>query len=499
MKKLSLLIFLCVSILFGEPLEHGIPVTVRLQSGSTQKADFIGISKDTIFLGGYINEKFTTVKILSNRIASITDSTGNIIDPTKIDSLLRIQTDTINFRDTASKPSINISQKALFFAIERRPIDSALAARIGDLAMQAVREHGEQPLSISTKDFPECTESSCVFDAAKKGNAASLWTGEIKPGKHQDSLDLFIHRYAFDKSENTTERLSLSAKNATSELLSNDKFLHLLEKAEKRYTPTIEKKSYIFVETDPEGASLSKKGGNVICRTPCSFATEDSIRVELEAYWNVDNTLWASKAVIRPIFGDTAKISLRLKRVQPEIAIHTEPSGADIFNTKEIDKNSRAIGHSPKVFSTLEPGPADLLLWKPGYKDTLISFNVNAIGKTELDIKLTPISNAEDQKAQEKFIAIRKRVMWGHILIGTALAPAVAGGILLYLSDKDYSKAKDLKNELEMPSSANGENYQKLIDKNHHYSNRGSGEFYTGAGALLLAGGLLITGIIISF
>ena len=253
------------------------------------------------------------------------------------------------------------------------------------------------------------------------------------------------------------------------------------------------------METYPEGANLSRKGEDVICQTPCAFAVADTGKVELEAYWNVEGTLWANKATLRPIPGDTTKINMHLKRVKPEVEIRTIPSGARIFSEAEITPKSRPIGKTPKTLFSEEPGRASIHLWKEGFRDSVVEFYVNATTRTQLEIQLTPITTPEERKAQEVFETIRKRLFWGHLALGTALAPAVAGGIFLYISEKDKDKAKSIKKELSMPSSGGGKNFQTLLDRNHRYADRAKTERYVGTGFLVLAGGLLATGIVLSF
>ncbi len=512
MKKFFALLCFSFAILFAENIERGFPVSIRLTSGASQKAEFVGSVGDTVRLGGFIADTFTVVKILKDRITSLTDSTGKVLSVEKADSLyaaMHAATDS-TAQDSMVQDSsmqdpilpIDISGKSLVFPALRRPIDSSLAVRIQDLQVQILREQGERPLAVSSSDFPQCKDSPCIAKDAETRGAVAVWTLEIQPAKHQDSLDLMLHRFLFSNEAQSTERLTISAKNATSEMLSKNRFIEWIQKAKGIYQePEKPKpsKSYIYVQTDPEGANLSRKGEEVICQTPCAFAISDTGKVEIEAYWDVENTLWANKAIIRPVPGDTAKINLRLKRVKPEIEIRTIPAGAEIFSDIEITPHSRPIGRTPKTLFSGEPGPADLHLWHEGYKDSVIHFHVNATSKTVIEVKLDSLTNPKDLEAQDVFQRIQKRIFWGHLALGTSLAPAVAGGILLYLSHKDHEKAKDLKDELSLPSSGGGANYKKLVKDNHHYANRSKSERYVGTGFLLFAGGLFATGIILSF
>ena len=50
-----------------------------------------------------------------------------------------------------------------------------------------------------------------------------------------------------------------------------------------------------------------------------------------------------------------------------------------------------------------------------------------------------------------------------------------------------------------MPSSGGGKNFQTLLDRNHRYADRAKTERYVGTGFLVLAGGLLAAGVVLSF
>ena len=61
MKKIFLLLAIALTAAFSEP--EGVFVDVELLSGTHQRAKFLGIENDTVSLGGYIQNKFTVVKI----------------------------------------------------------------------------------------------------------------------------------------------------------------------------------------------------------------------------------------------------------------------------------------------------------------------------------------------------------------------------------------------------------------------------------------------------
>lgn len=502
MKKIFIILSLAFSVLFAEASQRGIPVSIKLVSGATQNAELLQISSDTVFFGGFIADTFTVVKILKNRIESLLDSNGNPLPDSLLENLSQSVPDsaTGNLPKTEPQPQTDFTGKALVFPAIRRPIDSLLAIRLQDLEMQTLRELGEHPICVTAQDFPHCHDSPCIIQEAP--NAHSIWSLEVLPSKHQDSLDLLLHRFHFASQSQKTEKLTISAKKATTELLSDNRFMHWIQKANGNYQePEREKstKNFIQVVTDPEGANLSRKGEEVICQTPCSFATLDTGKIELEAYWEMEHALWANKATIRPIPGDTAKVNLQLKRVQPEVEIRTIPAGAQIFEADDLTPHSRPIGKSPKILTTQTPGPASLHLWKEGFRDSIVQFRVNATSRTVVEVRLDSLQSPQDVENQRVFQQIQKRIFWGKVSLGVSLAPAVAGGILLYLSHKDRDKARDIKDELSLPSSGQGENFQKLVRENHRYADRSKKERYLGTGFLIAAGGLLATCILLTF
>ena len=75
MKKIFLLIAIALTATFANP--EGIFVDVELLSGTKQRAKLMGIENDTVSLGGYIQNKFTIVKIAKKQFKRIVDEKGN--------------------------------------------------------------------------------------------------------------------------------------------------------------------------------------------------------------------------------------------------------------------------------------------------------------------------------------------------------------------------------------------------------------------------------------
>ena len=137
------LILLTVQVLLAaEP--QGPSVSVELLSGTKQKAQFLGIQNDTVQLGGYINNKFTVVRIAKSKFKSIVDTSGT-------DLLLASPADSVQ---AASPDSItNVNDSAQVATNDTLQDDSPSATKPLELSSPTVLvsfedEIGDSPLVI---------------------------------------------------------------------------------------------------------------------------------------------------------------------------------------------------------------------------------------------------------------------------------------------------------------------------------------------------------------
>lgn len=492
MKHYLFILLILVSSLWAVN-PNGSTVFVELNSGIKQKAQYLGTVGDTIILGGYIQNTYTKIKLPKSSFKSILDSTGqslfsSIQDSVSKDSVLPIK--------EVEKPApISLKNKTIILPFIRRGIDSLLAERLLHLTSEILSEQKKSIEIIKPTFFPDCKEKNCIQKASQDLEANALWTGEITPAKSQDSLNLKIERTLFSPKKTNQLSITISAKTPLQDVLKNKKWLSFIQ------NKAIEKKiikSYVHVETDPEGAFVHRQGQNIICKTPCTFPTLDTGKILIETYWHVNQHLWGNQEHIQLIPEDTVKVTLNLKRIQPEIEIMTQPLGALIFNGNDsLSIKKRPLGTTPERIKVFEPGPAKIRLWKEGYKDTIINFYVHSIKKTQLSIDLTPLKDIQAIEQQQKWIKAKKKRNIGLTLTGSALAPIITGAIFTYLSHKNYKDAKEIKDQLKQPSVADGDHFQQLVDKNKDLVDKGDRKLYIGAslfgvGALMVGLGLTI-------
>ncbi len=501
---------------FADELQ-GVRATVELVTGAKQTAQFLGIQNDTVSLGGSIKGQFTVVRIPANRFKSITDEKGADLlhgagsnQSTSSVSAQTQQESTVQETETSyTEPSDldSVEGKHIYIPLERRSSDSALAEQLDNLIIKLIKESGT-PITVARPDaFASCHDVACIRDSLSAHKAASAYTGRITAARTPDSLAVQASHFVFDdstvKGAKTSVQMNLSAIRSLSDAMANNKLQNFIKALQGEKVspskPTVSGKSYIHIETDPEGANIAIHGKEDICKSPCTFATADTGKIVLYAYWNVNRQLWSTKSAIRPIPGDTTKLSLKLKKSKPELRITTIPSGAEIYaGSSPITPKSEPIGYSPNKFTIFEPGLSTVQIRKVGYRDTLVTVFASPTEITDIDVTLTPITNLQEQIVQDEWESIRKRHRLGKTLMGTSIAPLLLGALFTYLASLDYDDADAVKNELERPASG-GKNYQKKIEENRDLVDKGDRKMIIG-GSLIGAGAILLgVGFILNF
>ena len=558
MKKFFLLITIAFITAFAA--EEGKYVDVELMSGTHQRAKFLGIENDTVSLGGYIQNKFTVVKIAKKQFKKIVDEQGNdllnqaseptaetkvaepVAKPAKKDSVKAdvsrteaakvevkkaeapkeeiaqvdsakatpAQNDSAQASEssetapTPKQPAAKPIIKSVLVAYDAEEnVDKSFADQFTALTARLLFESGEKPQIIRKTDIQNCNDYVCIQNELASMGFNSIYFGDISHDIRTDSIHLNLTHAFYEDSLPTLHRstLTVPAKSAFSEAIANNKLSNqLLDVQGKKIIVTKKNRSYIHVETDPDGATISRAEDDDICKSPCTFVTTDTSKFTLYAYWNVDRHLWGTSTNIIPLPGDTTHVSLKLKRVSPEIRIQTFPEGASVYKADSpITKRTKAIALTPEKIHTYEMGTDSIIIRKAGYRDTLINFFVAPVPQIDLSIDLQKLTDFDEIEKQNKWIHEKKMQTLGEAFIGGAAGTALIGALFLYLAHLDYNDADEIKKELQIPGSSKGENYKNKVSKNHKYVNQGDNKAIAGGILLGTAAALLGVGIYFVF
>lgn len=524
MKKILLLIAIALTTVFADP--SGVFVDVELLSGTRQRAQFLGIENDTVSLGGYIQNKFTVVKIAKKQFKKIVDEKGNDLlkeapQPAKTptdpvaktkpsSSSVAVSSDAISSAASSSSVAISSSStavssskpapkpiKTVLVAYTAEGVEQTIADQFTGLTARLLMEAGENPQLIRKSDIKNCDDNICIQNELSSYGYRSIYFGEIIPNIKTDSLTLNLTHAFYEDSLPMLHKASvnISRKAAFSDAITNNKLKNQLLDAQGKETVKIKRdRSYIHIETDPDGATISRSEEESICKSPCTFVVTDTSKFTLYAYWDVDRHLWGASTNITPLPGDTVHVSLKLKRVAPEIRIQTFPEGASVYKASApITKRSKAIAKTPEKIPAYEMGVDSLLIRKAGYRDTLINFFVAPISQIDLSIDLEKLTDFDEIEKQNKWLHDKKMQTIGEAFIGGAAGTVLIGALLMYFAHLDYNDADDIKNDLKIPGAVKGENYRNKVKQNKKLVDQGDNK--TIAGGILLGTGAVLLGV----
>ena len=546
MKKIFLFLAIALAASFAE--NEGKFVDVELVSGTHQRAKFLGIENDTVSLGGYIQNKFTVVKIAKKQFKKIVDEQGNDLlngQPAKATAKTTAKTvpanksesakekettpDTVKHVQQKTEPAVTETAKSseqaqneqesseqasseapakqevktVLVAYDANGIEQSFADQFTALTARLLMESGERPQIIRKSDIKNCNDNVCYQIELASYGFKSIYFGEMVSDIKTDSVSLNLTHVFYEDTLPTLHRatLKLPKETALSDAITNNKLKNQLLDAQGKETEKIKRdRSYIHIETDPDGATISRPETEAICKSPCTFVTTDTAKFTVHAYWNVDRHLWGASANITPLPGDTTHISLKLKRVSPEIRIQTFPDGANVYKADApITKRTRAIAQTPEKIPAYEMGTDSLIIRKAGYRDTLISFFVAPVSQIDLSIDLEKLTNFDEIEKQKKWLHDKKMQTLGEAFIGGGAATALFGALFMYFAHLDYSDADYIKTELKLPGASKGENYKAKVRQNKKYVDQGDNKAITGGILLGTAAALLGVGLYFVF
>ncbi len=568
MKKIFSILAIALVSAFAEP--EGKLVDVELLSGTQQRAKLMGIENDTVSLGGYIQNKFTIVKIAKKQFKRIVDEQGNDLlnadnaqgstakkepaakEPIAVKDSVKTATSSSAtatssaFQEPTTKPvpssssvvskepssssivkssssiasssavssSSNVSSsseiavvkrenKTVLIAYDANNVEKSFADQFTALTARLLFESGEKPQIIRKTDIQNCNDNVCIQSELAAHGFNSIYFGDITPVIGTDSLRLNLTHVFYEDTLPTLHRatLTISEEKALSDAITNNKLKNQLLNAQGKDIVKLKKdRAYIHIDTDPDGATISRTNKDAICKSPCTFITTDTSKFTVHAYWNVERHLWGASTSVVPLIGDTTHISLKLKRVTPEIRIQTFPEGANVYKAeKPITKRTKAIAQTPEKIPVYEMGMDSLVIRKAGYRDTLISFFVAPVPQIDLSIDLQKLTDFDEIEKQNKWLHDKKMHTLGEAFIGGSIGTALIGGLFMYLAHLDYSDADDIKKELRIPGAVKGENYKNKVDKNHKLVKQGDNKAIAGGILLGTAAALLGVGIYFVF
>lgn len=399
--------------------------------------------------------------------------------------------------DTVVAPERQWKQALLMLPFES-DYDSASTKLWSDMTTALLAESHGPVIAVGLEDFPTCQDVDCLVQQARAQGARGLFTGRLKT--LPDSLDVRMRIYWLQgkRTANSEARHRIPL-DLRGQFAAHWPLQLVAEATGQPIAKAEVGRSWIRIETDPEGATIAFDENIPACKSPCVVPHEGTAPLDVQAHWRVDELLWGARASVKPLPGDTVPLFLKLRRLSTIAEIRSEPNETEVFSAAPLDARSKPLGKTPFLVYDRDPGTLQFRLWRPGYRDTVVNLRIDPTEKTVIAPTLVPITDPQELARQNSLVRERNKRKLGFTLLGSSLGPALLGGTFLWLAHKDYDRARDIRDQLALPSAGTGDGYSRKLAENHDAADRGDTRFYTGIGLLGVSALLATTGFVIVF
>jgi hypothetical protein len=483
-------------------------VLVELKTGLRQKAILVGIAGDTVTLSGQVKGKYALVKMEKSKIKSLRSLPDSMEIPLETSPIVPVPTPVAPvvptpapiatpgpepepapaLDDTTAEapPPHDWLGHLVVLPIEVVGVDSSLRSVFQTMTVQLLREAGKLPVIIAdTAELSGIQTPVALLEKIRSVGALGFLGSQWRA--HGDSVSVQFRTAWANNKVYRNGAGSRSARSSWSKWILSEEPWGALEKAIG--IPLFEKKpktksASIWVESEPDGALISLNGQAPSCKSPCRIITRvDSPSVAtIWASWQVERNLWAGRSVIPLRAGDSLSTLIKLEPTHAIIQISTHPAGAKVYSADKIWSPSlRPIGSTPLLYDGFGPGEVQFRVTLPGYRDSIVKFVPDPLGRTQYHVNMLAISDPEQLHAQQIQLRAQFKSTVGKGIMGSAAGPIIAGGLLYWLANSDFDRASKIKSELELPSSGTGPNYLAQVKKNKDAVNQGNNKVIAGS------------------
>lgn len=243
------------------------------------------------------------------------------------------------------------------------------------------------------------------------------------------------------------------------------------EKKMELYPPG---KANLLVYSTPDVCSLFVNG------IPLGQVTPDTIKNIRPGKYTISvmkvlkDVEWWGSAVVKINIDSLNKVSIPVLRPTTRITLNTDPEAVEVFINKVPTENIMPQYMTDVIIENVKPqARADIYLRKVGYRDTTITTEIKAFMPNFINVEMRPVLDdlqfIEDQKA---FNIERSQRRIGRYMLLSSIAPFIAGGVLWYLAEKDWSSAADKKRAYNL-SAFESEDTKRMVRENHDLNHKG--------------------------
>lgn len=447
-----------------------VPVRYWVTGDSVElEAIFVKIEKDTVFLKKpNATEQKHLDKIADKASIALQQSNGQEVEEEEEvqDTVEVIMTDAVKDSVAAKQDSVAEQAEAVVDDGVSDDLETALEKEDNRVKMEEIAKVEEE-----------------------------IRQREIQDSIAADSANPYIKIYRFN-----LKRLFNLEDNVMIDLSLSNYVVPVVVVEEKTMELYPQGKGKLFVVSNPAACSLFVNG------VPINQIAPDTIRNIRPGKYTIsvmkvlkDVEWWGSK-VVRIEEDTLTKVTIPVLRPSTRLTLNTNPEAVEVFVNRVPTVNIFPNYMTDVVVENVKPQPkADIYFRKVGYRDTTVSIEIKAYMPNLVNVEMTPVlDDMEFIEQQKAFNVERSQRRIGRCLLLGAIAPFIAGGVLWYMAERDWSDAADKKKSYNRSAFASGDT-DRMVKRNHKLNDNGDTKGIIAGGLGVLGLGLVTAGIVLAF
>ena len=334
-----------------------------------------------------------------------------------------------------------------------------------------VMEREEMNVILNEQEFQQkdCVDQSCAVQLGQLIAVSKIVTGTVAKVGGMYTVNIKYMDVATGRIEqNLSEDCDCPIEAVLTQTLSNlAQKLAGLKVEEKQTGISITKgDAGLFVKTNPSEARVYLDGKMQDGVTPLNLENLMAGKHTVEAKKTIDGIIYSGKKDIELLPNAVTRVEVTLEKAKTVLKLLTVPSEAEVYINKQRTLNIFPDYITPAIVYDIRTGRQNIILSKPGYRDTTLSLIVREYEVNDFTVQLSEEKDPGAVVQQQKFIKQRNHRKTGKYTIYASMGLLAAGGLMMYLSQKDYDDAMSAKEKLERASIRVGSEYEKIVKQN---------------------------------
>ena len=458
------------------PKGREVPVRYWINGDSVElEAIFVKIENDTVYLKKPTEAEQKHIdKIADEEALALQESNGQ-----QVADSLEDENDDVDLKKDSS------------VIIMTDAVKDSLAAR-ADTAAEAA------PVDDGAADDLETALAK--EDRRLKNEEIEKYEKELREREIQDSIAaakknpyIKIFRFELKRLYNMEDEVMIDLS------LSNYIVPEIKEEIEKDLYPP--GKANLLVVSEPEACSLFVNGIPLKIVAPDTIKNIKPGKYTISVMKVLKDVEWWGSAVVRIDADSLNKVTIPVVRPSTRLTLNTNPEAVEVYVGEKPSVNRMPDYMTDIVVDNVKPRVgATVFFRKVGYRDTSVTMEIKPYMPNLVYVDMTPVlDDLEFIEEQKVFDKERSQRRIGRGLLWSSIVPILAGGVLWYLAERDWSDAADKKHAYEKLSAFDSDDTRKMVKDNHELNDRGDTKCGVAIGLGALGLGLLTAGIILAF